>query len=275
MKLQIGGLIAAAAIVSAGSASAATIQLDGGGVNTAGVTTIEGLNVGNTRTFTSGAVTVTAQGWTYDTSYTPDQLLSSYLGAYSGAGLGVSSPHVDANGQCLFFCGGNGDGGFEEGTSGNQHTVDNNGDGRIDFILLKFNTAVDLTSVNLNVYDVNSFGSADGDAYAYYKGAGALAPANGGDASAYLGQFTGISLPGSSSGSRSVGGLTFSDTWLIGAAPNSDDNDGFKLYSITFDPTTTTQTGVPETATWLTMILGFGGIGTMMRRKRRMAAIAA
>jgi hypothetical protein len=270
MKFQLGGLIAAAAIVSAGSANAATIILDGGGLNAPGATTIEGLNVGNIRTYTSGAVTMTAQGWTYDTSYNPDQLLSSYLGAYSGNGLGVSSPHVDANGQCWFGCSGDGNGGSEEGGSGNQHTIDNNGDGRIDFVLLKFNTAVDLTSVFLNVYDVNPNGSADGDATAYYKG-GAFAPANGGDATAYLNQFTGIGLSGSSSGSRAVGGVTYADTWLIGAAANSDSNDGFKLYSVSFD-----TAAVPEPATWGMMILGFGMVGAGLRlRRRQPAAIAA
>lgn len=263
MKLQLGGLIAAATIISAGSASATTITLDGGGLNTPGGTTIEGLNVGNTRTYTSGGVTLTAQGWTVDTSYSPDQLLSSYLGAYSGAGLGVSSPHVDTNGQSS----GNGLGGAQEGSSGSQHTVDNNGDGRVDFILLKFNTAVDLTSAYFNVYDVNSYGGADGDAIAYYKG-GAFAPINGGNATNYLAQFTAIALEGTYSGSRNIGGVTYADTWLIGA-PLDETNDGFKLYSISFN------SAVPEPATWATMILGFGAIGVMMRRRRVLAAVAA
>src|SRR4051812_50218911 len=129
MKLQLGGLIAAAAILSAGSASATTIILDGGGVNTAGATTIEGLNVGNTRTYTSGSVTLTAQGWTYDTSYNPDQLLSSNLGAYSGFGLGVSSPHIDTNGGSF----GNGSGGAQESSRGKQHNTHKNTHGRGDF----------------------------------------------------------------------------------------------------------------------------------------------
>jgi hypothetical protein len=263
MRLQLGGLIAAAAILSAGSASATTLTLDGGGVNTPGGSTIEGLNVGNTRTYTSGSVTVTAQGWTYDTSYSPDQLLSSYLGAYSGLGLGVSSPHVDANGGSF----GNGNGGAEEGSGGNQHTIDNNGDGRVDFVLLKFNTAVDLTSAYFNVYDVNSSGAADGDAVAYYKN-GAIAPVNGGNASTYFSQFSSIDLEGSSSGSRNIDGVTYSDTWLIGA-PGNETNDGFKLKSISFN------SGVPEPATWATMILGFGVVGTMMRRRRLAAPITA
>lgn len=263
MKLQLGGLVAAAAIICAGSAGATTINLDGGGVNTPGASTIEGLNVGNTRTYTSGGVTLTVQGWSYDTSYSPDQLLSSYLGAYSGAGLGVSSPHVDTNG----FSGGNGLGGAAEGSGGSQHTVDNNGDGRIDFILLKFSTAVDLTSVNLNVYDVNPYGGADGDATAYFKN-GALAPINGGNAANFLNQFTSIGLPGSADGSRSIPGVNYSDTWLIGADPGGT-NDGFKLYSVNF------SAAVPEPSTWAFMILGFGAVGFMMRRRRQTAALAA
>jgi hypothetical protein len=175
----------------------------------------------------------------------------------------VSSPHIDTNGGSF----GNGNGGAAESGSGNQHTVDNNGDGRIDVILLKFSTAVDLTSAYFNVYDVNPDGGADGDATAYYKG-GAFAPANGGSATSYFSQFTSLSLPGSSSGSRNIGGVTFSDTWLIGADPGGS-NDGFKLYSISYDA------AVPEPATWLTMILGFGGIGAMMRRRRLTAAVAA
>ena len=181
--------------------------------------------------------------------------------------LGVSSPHIDTNGQCQYGCSGNGVGGAAESGSGNQHTVDNNGDGRVDFILLKFSTAVDLTSAYFNVYDVNPDGGADGDAAAYYKG-GAFAPVNGGSATSYFNQFTSLALPGSSSGSRNIGGVTFSDTWLIGADPSSS-NDGFKLYSISYDA------AVPEPATWLTMILGFGGIGAMMRRRRQLAPIAA
>ncbi len=263
MKVQLGGLVVAAALVCAGSASAATINLDGGGTNVNGASTIEGLNVGNTRTYTSGAVTLTAQAWTYDNSYNPSQLLASYLGAYSGAGLGVSSPHVDTNGLSV----GNGNGGAAEGSSGNQHTVDNNNDGRIDFILLKFNTAVDLTSAYFNVYDVDSGGPADGDATAYYKG-GAFAPVGGASAVNYLSQFSTIDLSGSNSGSRDIGGVNYSDTWLIGANGSSS-NDGFKLYSISFN------TGVPEPATWVSMIMGFGLMGGMMRRRRQLAAVAA
>lgn len=259
------GVIAAAAIGIAGSASAATIVLDGGGSNAPGATTIGTLNVGNTRTYTSGSITLTAQGWTYDTSFSPDQLLASYLGAYSGGGLGVSSPLVDTNGGNS----GNGYGGAKETGADNQHSVDNNADGRVDFILLKFSTAVDLTGVYFNVYDVNPFGAKDGDATIYYKN-GALAPVNGGNAETYLGQFTSINLDGNSSGLRPVAGVTYSNTWLVAAAAGSSSNDGFKVKSLVYD---IQPPGVPEPATWLCLIMGFGGLGAMLRRQRRIAPL--
>lgn len=267
MKLQIGGLLAAATIGIAGSASATTIFLDGGGVNAAGATTIGTLNVGNIRTYTSGSVTLTAQGWTYDTSFSPDQLLASHLGAYSGGGLGVSSPLIDTNGGSS----GNGNGGAKETGTGNQHSVDNNADGRVDFILLKFSMAVDLTGVYLNVYDVNPSGAKDGDATIFYKN-GAFAPVNGGNAETYLGQFASISLGGDTSGLRPVAGVTYSNTWLVAAAAGSSSNDGFKVKSLVYD---LQPPGVPEPATWLCMIMGFGGLGAMLRRQRRTALGAA
>lgn len=266
MKLQIGGLIAVAAMVMAGSASAATILLNGGGVNTPGAMTIGGMNVGNTRTYTSGSVTLSAQGWTYDTDYTPDQLLLANLGSYSG-GLGVGSPRIDTNGAAS----GNGTGGAAESGTGNQHSVDNNADGRIDFIWLKFSTAVDLTSAYFNVYDVPPSGGTDGDATIFYRN-GASAPANGGDGETFLSQFTSIALPGNTNGSRNIAGVTYSDTWLVAAAASSSGNDGFKLKSVTFD---VQPPGVPEPSTWLCMILGFGGLGAMLRRRRRMALVGA
>jgi len=268
MKLQMSGLIAAAAISIAGSASAATtIALDGGGSNTPGATTIQGLNVGNIRTYTSGSVSLTAQGWTYDKDYTPDQLLSSYLGAYSGHGLGVSSPHVDTNG----YSSGNGIGGAAESSTGNQHTIDNNADGRIDFVLLKFNKAVDLTSLYFNVYDMPPTGGTDGDATIFYKN-GAFAPVNGGNAETYLAQFSSIDLPGSSSGSRNVPGVTYSNTWLVAAAAGSGYNDGFKLKSLSFD---VQPPGVPEPATWLSMMIGFAAVGGLLRHRRGLAPAVA
>src|SRR5690606_5070816 len=57
-----------------------------------------------------------------------------------------------------------------------------------------------------------------------------------------------------------------SNLWLIGASFNNPDSkrDGFKLEKLTYS----TTPAVPEPATWLMMILGFGLVGGVMRAKR-------
>jgi hypothetical protein len=77
-------------------------------------------------------------------------------------------------------------------------------------------------------------------------------------------------------GSRTVNsGNQHGMMWLIGALYGSDNHDYFKLdmLNVTVFPT------VPEPSTWMTMILGFGFIGSMMRRRKapfgKGAALAA
>jgi hypothetical protein len=237
-------LLAAATIAVAAPASAATfvINLAGGGANVGGSTN------GNVRTYNPAMVdgvslSLTASAWTNALDMNPDSILSSYLGAYS-SGLGVTNPN--------------------ENGSNNTHVVDNVA--REDFILLKFSRAVDLTSIYLNVFAVDG-GTPDSDATVRYRN-GATAPVNGGLSSSYFSQFTSIAVPGnSSSGSRTIDGVNYSDTWLVGAASGGS-NDGFKLFSVTVN------TAVPEPATWAMMLVGFGGLGATLRTRRRMTAVA-
>lgn len=77
-------------------------------------------------------------------------------------------------------------------------------------------------------------------------------------------------------GSRDVnGGNQHGMIWLLGALYGSENDDYFKLdmLNVTVFPT------VPEPSTWMTMILGFGFIGWMMRRRKapfgKGAALAA
>jgi hypothetical protein len=77
-------------------------------------------------------------------------------------------------------------------------------------------------------------------------------------------------------GSRDVnGGNQHGMIWLLGALYGSENDDYFKLdmLNVTVFPT------VPEPSTWMTMILGFGFIGSMMRRRKapfgKGAALAA
>ncbi len=241
----VTGLIAAVVMVAATPASATTfvMSLSGGGSN------VGGSSAGNVRTYTStvGAETLTlkASAWTDAIELNPDKTKRSYLGSYSG-GLGVTAPG--------------------ESGSNNTHTVDNVG--RRDFILLKFNTAVDLTSMYLSVYNIG-VGGPDSDATVFYRN-GATAPVHNGQSNPYFSQFTSIHVPGgSSSGTRIVGaGDTFADTWLISAAVGGN-NDGFKLKSVTLS-----APAIPEPSTWAMMIVGFGGVGATLRARRRMAVAA-
>ena len=241
----VAGLIAAGVIAAAAPASAAifVMNLSVGGSN------VGGSSAGNVRTYTStvGAETLTLQAsaWTDAIDLNPDKTKRSFLGSYGG-GLGVTAPGEDG--------------------SNNTHTVDNVG--RRDFVLLKFSTAVDLTSMYLSVYSIG-VGGPDSDATVFYRN-GATAPIHDGLSSAYFSQFTSINVPGgSSSGTRVVGsGDTFADTWLVSAAMGGS-NDGFKLKSITLG-----TPAVPEPSTWAMMILGFGGVGATLRARRRIALAA-
>jgi hypothetical protein len=237
-------LLAAAVLAAAAPASATSfvLNLSGGGTN------VGGTSNGNVRSYSStigsDTLTLQASGWTNAVDLNPDTLLKSYLGAYSG-GLGVTSP--------------------PETGSNNTHTIDNVG--REDFVLLKFNKAVDLTSMFLNVFTVGA--GPDSDATVFYKN-GATAPANNGLSNTYFAQFASISVPGgSTSGARVVDvGGNYADTWLVSAkvAQGASANDGFKLYSINV-----TTRAVPEPATWAMMLIGFGAAGAAMRARRRVA----
>ncbi|MGZ5956706.1 MAG: PEPxxWA-CTERM sorting domain-containing protein [Caulobacteraceae bacterium] len=251
--MRAAGLVAvsgAALALSAPAYAATTITFDSGG-------TKHGSGAGDYFTYNATiggqAVSLTATGWTDNTNLNPDKIQSADLELYSGTccGLGVTA---------------SGDSAYNE-----THTVDNVG-GTKDFIVLKFSTAVDLRSADFNVFDVNQYGPADGDATAYYKN-GATAPTNNGDPTNYFSQFTAISLPGSNSGSRNVAGAgIFSDTWIVAANMTDNyNNDGFKLYSITLDA----QPGVPEPAAWGLMIVGTGLIGSQLRRRRSLAGAVA
>lgn len=247
MKMRLGGLLVAAAVaVTAPAYAATTITFENGA-------TKNGSGFGDSYTWNVNvggqAVSLTATGWTDNTAYNPDRLQKSDLELYTGSGygLGVVAP---------------GDSPYDV-----THTVDNSGSTK-DFIVLKFSKAVDLASANFNVFDINWNGPADGDATVYYKN-GAAAPTDGGNANSYFSQFTAIDVPGSTSGSRNVAGPgIYSDTWVV-AANLGQNNDAFKLYSVTVNG------AVPEPATWGLMIVGIGLMGSQLRARRRAASSVA
>jgi hypothetical protein len=163
-----------------------------------------------------------------------------------------------------------------ESTSGNYHTIDNkNG---WEFMVLQFDQAVSLQSAVLTPYTLSGNNYADNDAFIARGSLGfgaamtaaslkTLADGLNVDTSKQSGEawFNSDSTKYSSNKqtynlSPSQGG----NVWVIGGSYFGPDNqnDAFKLNSIVV------KSAVPEPATWMTMIMGFGMIGAAVRRRR-------
>lgn len=226
---------------SASALAAVTISFTGGSSASDGTD-------GNIRSFSSGGITVQASAWSYDAN----TLEQAYLGWYS-SGLGVTN---------------NGEG---AGTTNNNHTIDNLG--QSDFVLLVFNSAVNLSSARLTPFLISSDPKDNDALISYATLAGAYTSPNPTAVplnSSVFGtlQTNGYNVTGNNTSPydtslNSAG--KFGNVWLIGAAnPNPDTNDdGFKLSAITV------STAVPEPATWAMLLIGFGVIGAGLRRKRQ------
>ncbi|WP_395622115.1 PEPxxWA-CTERM sorting domain-containing protein [Sphingomonas daechungensis] len=240
---------AALAALAAATPAAASVTISFTGGNSA----TDGTD-GNIRTTSNGGITVQTSGWSYD----GNTLERAWLGSY-GQGLGVTN-NDEGN-----------------GTSSNNHTVDNLG--QQDFVLLIFNQAVNIQSAVLTPFDISPTAN-DNDAWVSYANLGGLftsptptaVPLNSALWSLLMGNdytVSGNMGSGYSTSFNSTG--FFGNAWLIGAAnPNPDRNDdGFKLSSIVVNPTP----AVPEPATWAMMLIGFGAVGFSMRRGRRIGIL--
>lgn len=195
---------------------------------------------GNSYGVTSGGITVTATAWSTSGLANTNLPGAAYLGRYTN-GLGVTNS-IEGN-----------------GTSNNSHSIDNVGS--YDFVRLVFSQAVNLTGMTLVGYPVDgSSNNIDTDAWVSYgTGTGAF-----NTSSLWQGYIArGVDV------NNGVGysSANFSTVWLIGAARSTTDrDDGFKLAAITA-VTQSIVPQVPEPATWLTMIFGFGLMGSTLRRR--------
>ncbi|HEV2044253.1 MAG TPA: PEPxxWA-CTERM sorting domain-containing protein [Sphingomicrobium sp.] len=235
---------AAACIAVATPASAQTT------INLTGSSATDGTD-GNIRSFTSGGITVQASAWSYDGA----TLETAWLGAYS-SGLGVTN---------------NNEG---NGSSSSTHTIDNLG--QRDFVLLVFNQLVNVSSANLNPFNISSTADDNDALVSFATLAGAFTsptPTAVSLASPVWASLMGVDY--NVAGNMSSPYLTslasagsYGNVWLIGgASPNLDANDdGFKLRAITV------TTAVPEPATWAMMLVGFGLAGASLRRRNRRPA---
>jgi hypothetical protein len=235
--------MAAAVAVATPASASVTITFTGGSSPTDGTD-------GNIRAFTNGGITVQASGWSYEGNV----LETAYLGRYS-TGLGVTN-NSEGN-----------------GTSSNNHTVDNLG--QRDFVLLIFNQAVNIQSAVLTPYDISPTAN-DNDAWVSYANLAGLftsptptaVPMNSALWALLMGNDYNVAGNMGSGYSTSLNSTGFyGNAWLIGAGnPNPDRNDdGFKISSIIVNP----APAVPEPATWAMMLIGFGAVGYSMRRSRK------
>ncbi len=206
----------------------------------------------NIRSYSVGGVQVQASAWSYNGS----TLQQAFLGQY-GTGIGVTNQNEG------------------DGSANSSHTVDNVG--QQDFILLLFNQSVNIASARLTPYSVSTT-PVDNDAYISY--ATAALPFTNSPTAVPLASsvFASLLTNGTNVSGNLVSPYTtlfgsaghFGNVWVIGAARSNPDNnaDGFKLTSVNV------TAAVPEPSSWAMMLLGFGGVGVAMRRRRKTAVFA-
>ena len=156
---------------------------------------------------------------------------------------------------------------------GDSHTIDNKG--RLDFVLLQFDRPVSLaqsefrtgwhymndTDATIGVGDLaQAFNSQPA-----FNGQSFLTALSGFDI--YRSGSFGVS--GNSTRGINPDGLS-GNSWVIGAGSSLTPDlfaDGFKLKRVSYDIGQTPA--IPEPSTWAMMLLGFGAVGTVVRRKGR------
>jgi hypothetical protein len=231
--------VALAGVATAASADPVTFSFNG----TQGGTMGTG-SYGNTRTFTSGGVTLSASAWGYTWGSSDNRFETAALGRW-GTGLGSCNRSEGTGSNC---------------SSPYEHQVDNVG--ADDWVLFVFSTPVDITSVRIDPY-----GTYDRDV-SYWTGL-VTTPLNltgvtyGGLAA--LGFGPRIDNTGSVSNSYRnvpippVG--SYVNALLFGAQLYSDQDDYFKITSMTVN-----TRPVPEPST--IMLLTVGAAATLIRRRR-------
>ena len=232
-RITAFGAAALIASLCAAPVSAAPVTFDFTGSNDQGA-------IGNTRTYTSGGVTVTVTAWSYLTDFQPGA-----LGRWS-LGLGVCSTAEIAS----------------QGCTSPEHQVDN--DGARDYLLFQFSSPVD--PLSLSITTVNN---ADLDV-SYWVGTVTL-PSDKlqNDTIAALGtRGFGSRLDNDYSGSAASRTVALTSGFVNGllfGARDGSTNDAFKVAGLIVDKPNLT---VPEPASML--MFGFAALGIAPRLRRRL-----
>lgn len=239
-KVLGAAVTVACAMMAAAPAQAVVIDL------TAPTTKTGGTDNGNAFTYVIGSganqLQLRATAWSIDTTKNPDAVQTAILRSYSG-GLGVQ----DRN----------------ETNVSPDHAIDNS-DGWVDFVMLQFDKAVDLNGINIGWY------SNDADATIRWGNLATnwtISPSIIGSVTTLNGLMAGqvnSNVSSNYTGDRLLD-IPISNTLIISSRSGSGADryaDYFKLKSVDV------SAAVPEPSTWLSMIVGFGMIGTMMRRRR-------
>ena len=235
----------------------------------------KGSSYGNARTYkqTKENITVNLRvsAWTWDGKNVTD----AYLGNNTASNGGL----FDINRT-------EGKGG------GNTHTIDNQAG--FDFLLFQFDRNVQLTGVTANAFAIGSKGvdndltigrsvSLGGSWDAAPTGLNNMAVGNMAKLfqaqrdidSSYTKGTLDVNRVLNPAGTSAITGKV----WMISASLSRPDTtiDSFKLDTLKIQTNSTMGVlgPVPEPATWLTMIVGFGAIGGVARRRRSATAITA
>jgi PEP-CTERM motif len=245
--LAAGALVASTLVPSVASAATVIFGLTGltASGNTAGNFATQTLSLGAGQ----GNVTMRVSAWSLSGTSGTGTMQTSILGIF-GSGLGATSS--DENG------------------GGNTHTLDNQN--RRDFLIFQFDKAVRLDSATFTPFALTGQ-SADTD-FSVAFGTTALASNaalnfNGASYAQFTTLFGGgltNYTGGTATNTKSLSLVnSYGNIWMVGASFANPDNtlDSFKLSQLQ-----ATTAPVPEAATWMMMIAGFGIVGASLRRKR-------
>jgi hypothetical protein len=198
-----------------------------------------------TFTFTDGSDTA-GVGYSPTTGYTvvDDFNQASDLSAFTGSGYSLQGPGSTSTGA---------DPAFPTGDNTTYLSVEGGGSASVAFIKA-FSGSFQFDWGSIDDYNLLTIHTTSGDVV-ITPGGNFTNPANGG-------QFSGLTN----------GVFTVTGTGMTGftmaSSKNSFEIDNFAVLSAGTNPL---GGGVPEPASWALMIVGFGGMGAMLRHKRALA----